>query len=50
MSEPPEVTAMDGRTLPLKAAVHYISFSAHSDFLQTSGFLDVIQPPYVVSE
>jgi len=48
MSEPSEITAMDGRTLPLKASVHYISFSAHSDFLQTSGFLDIIQPPYVV--
>jgi cleavage and polyadenylation specificity factor subunit 3 len=48
MSEPSEVTAMDGRMLPLKASVHYISFSAHSDFLQTAGFLDIIQPPYVV--
>jgi cleavage and polyadenylation specificity factor subunit 3 len=48
MAEPQEVTSLAGRSLPLKMSVHYISFSAHSDFLQTSGFVDALQPPNIV--
>jgi cleavage and polyadenylation specificity factor subunit 3 len=48
MSEPSEITKLNGETVPLKMSVHYISFSAHSDFLQTSGFLDILMPPYVI--
>jgi len=29
-------------------SVNYISFSAHSDFLQTSEFIDTLMPPYVI--
>lgn len=29
-------------------SVQYISFSAHSDFLQTSGFIDILKPPHVI--
>lgn len=48
MSEPPDIVAQSGVILPLHASVHYVSFSAHSDFVQTSGFLDLLRPPYVV--
>lgn len=34
--------------VPLRIAVHNISFSAHADFDQTSGFLDTVNPPHVV--
>ena len=48
MSEPGEVTTMSGLVVPLKLSVNYISFSAHSDFMQTSEFIDTLHPPYVV--
>ncbi len=34
--------------VPLRMGVHHISFSAHADFEQTSGFLDAVKPPHVV--
>jgi hypothetical protein len=34
--------------LPVKCKVEVLSFSAHADFEQTSGFLDALQPPHVV--
>lgn len=48
MSEPSEVTTTAGLTIPLNLSVTYVSFSAHSDFRQTSEFLDALMPPYVV--
>jgi cleavage and polyadenylation specificity factor subunit 3 len=48
MSEPETITASNGQTVPLKMSVDYISFSAHSDFLQTSEYIDSLLPPYVV--
>jgi len=48
LSEPTTITTTNGMTLPLKLSVHYISFSAHSDFLQTSEFIDTLLPPNVV--
>eukprot|EP00894_Picocystis_sp_ML_P003991 jgi/Pico_ML_1/54508/g4845.t2 len=48
LSEPKEVTLMSGQSVPLKMAVHYISFSAHADYTQTSEFLDIIQCPNIV--
>jgi cleavage and polyadenylation specificity factor subunit 3 len=48
MSEPETVTTLSGQTVPLNMSVDYISFSAHSDFLQTSEYIDKLQPPYVV--
>jgi cleavage and polyadenylation specificity factor subunit 3 len=35
-------------TVPLAMSVTYISFSAHTDFLQTSEYIDTLQPPYIV--
>lgn len=50
MSEPSEITTMTGVSVPLNMSVSYISFSAHSDFLQTSEFIDNLKPPYVVKQ
>jgi hypothetical protein len=46
--EPTEITTLSGRTVPLFMSVQYISFSAHTDFLQTSGFIDILKPPHVI--
>ncbi|KAH7952857.1 hypothetical protein HPB49_001854 [Dermacentor silvarum] len=36
LSEPEEITTMVGQKLPLKMSVDYISFSAHTDYQQTT--------------
>ena len=48
LSEPEEITTMAGNRLPLKLHVSYISFSAHTDYRQTSGFIRALKPPHVV--
>lgn len=48
LKEPEEVTTMSGQRLPMKCSVEYISFSAHTDFEQTSHFIRTIRPPNVV--
>lgn len=48
LSEPEEITTMNGQKVPLKMEVHYISFSAHTDYKQTSGFIRELKPPHVV--
>ncbi|CAK4073151.1 unnamed protein product [Aphanomyces euteiches] len=48
LSEPTEITAMDGRILPMTCSVEYISFSAHADFVGTSGFIEKVAPPHIV--
>ncbi|KAK7318750.1 hypothetical protein RJT34_03457 [Clitoria ternatea] len=48
ISEPKEITLMNGLTAPLNMKVHYISFSAHADSAQTSAFLEELNPPNVV--
>jgi len=48
LSDPQEVTAMNGQKLPLNLSVDYISFSAHTDYKQTSGFIRALKPPHVV--
>lgn len=48
LSEPKEISAADGRILPLNCTVEYISFSAHADFVGTSTFIETIQPPHIV--
>ena len=39
LSDPQEITAMNGQKLPLNMQVDYISFSAHTNYKQTSGFI-----------
>lgn len=48
LSEPAEVAAMDGRRLPLRMKVDYISFSAHVDYTQNSEFIDEMKPVHLV--
>ncbi|CAH1979755.1 unnamed protein product [Acanthoscelides obtectus] len=48
LSEPEEITTMTGQKLPLKMSVDYISFSAHTDYQQTSEFIRILKPPHVV--
>ncbi|KAG7271468.1 hypothetical protein CRUP_018502 [Coryphaenoides rupestris] len=47
MSEPEEITTMSGQKLQLKMSVDYISFSAHTDYQQTSEFIRALKPPHV---
>eukprot|EP01137_Pigoraptor_chileana_P037379 Opistho-2@34374 len=48
LSAPKEVNSLSGQKLHLNMSVHYISFSAHSDFMQTSEYIDTLRPPNVV--
>lgn len=48
INEPKEVTLMNGLVAPLNMQVHYISFSAHADFAQTSAFLKELMPPTII--
>ncbi|KNC70271.1 hypothetical protein SARC_17205, partial [Sphaeroforma arctica JP610] len=48
MSEPTEITAMNGHKLPLRMEVRYISFAAHADYSQTRQFIDELRPPHIV--
>jgi Cft2 family RNA processing exonuclease len=49
LSEPEEVILMNGNKAPLKMSVDYISFSAHTDYEQTSEFIRILKPPNIVS-
>ncbi len=49
LSLPAEVPTMSGQMLPLKCSVDYISFSAHTDFQQTSEFIRELRPHHIVS-
>lgn len=50
LSQPAEVPTMSGQMLPLKCSVEYISFSAHTDYQQTSEFIRELKPNHVVSD
>jgi cleavage and polyadenylation specificity factor subunit 3 len=48
MSEPQTITTMSGLKVPLKMSIHYVSFSAHADYSETSSFIDALKPPHVI--
>ncbi|XP_022864239.1 cleavage and polyadenylation specificity factor subunit 3-I-like [Olea europaea var. sylvestris] len=48
INEPKEVTLTNGLTASLNMQVHYISFSAHADYAQTSTFLKELMPPNII--
>ncbi|XP_018017803.1 cleavage and polyadenylation specificity factor subunit 3 [Hyalella azteca] len=48
LQEPEDITSLSGQKLPLRCTVEYISFSAHTDFEQTSHFVRTVRPPNVV--
>lgn len=47
-SEPKEITTSTGDRVPVNLSIHYISFSAHSDYAQTSHFIEQLKPKHVV--
>lgn len=49
LSEPEEITTLSGQKLALNMSVDYISFSAHTDYQQTSEFIQLLKPQHVVS-
>ena len=49
LSSPDEIMTMNGQKLPLKCSVDYISFSAHTDYQQTSEFIRALKPAQIVS-
>ena len=48
LSEPEEIMTMGGQKLPLRCSVDCISFSAHTDYQQTSEFVRAIKPRHIV--
>ena len=48
LTEPEEITTMSGQKLALNMSVDYISFSAHTDYQQTSEFIRLLKPNHVV--
>jgi cleavage and polyadenylation specificity factor subunit 3 len=48
LSEPSEIVTMTGQKIPLRMSVDYISFSAHTDYEQTSQFIKALNPPHIV--
>lgn len=48
LSEPEEVVSLSGQKLPRRCQVEYISFSAHTDYKQTSEFIRALRPPHIM--
>ncbi|KAA8490481.1 Cleavage and polyadenylation specificity factor subunit 3 [Porphyridium purpureum] len=48
MTEPASITRQDGKEVPLRCSVDYITFSAHSDFIQTKGFIEALRPSNII--
>ena len=48
LAEPEEITTMSGQKIPRKCQIEYISFSAHTDYKQTSEFVRALRPPHIM--
>ncbi|CAC44310.2 Cleavage and polyadenylation specificity factor subunit 3 [Caenorhabditis elegans] len=48
LSEPEEIVSLSGEKLPMRMQVGYVSFSAHTDYHQTSNFVKALKPPHLV--
>ncbi len=48
LSNPDEVTGMDGRIRALKCSVEYLSFSAHVDFVENKSFMENTNPANII--
>lgn len=48
LSEPEEIPSLNGQKLPRRCQVEYISFSAHTDYRQTSEFIRILRPPNII--
>ncbi|KAI3382327.1 hypothetical protein SNEBB_003363 [Seison nebaliae] len=47
-TNPTEVVNANGLKLPVKCSLENISFSAHTDYCQTSRFIQKIRPPHII--
>merc|ERR550514_202750 len=47
-AEPENVTLSDGRKLPVRCSIKFISFSAHSDYNQTRDFVKSLRASNVI--
>ena len=45
---PSEITATSGQRLKINCSVEYISFSAHTDYKQTSQFIRALKPAHII--
>lgn len=48
LAEPEEITSLSGQKIPRKCQIEYISFSAHTDYKQTSEFIRELRPPHII--
>lgn len=48
LAEPEEIVTLSGTKIPRKCQIEYISFSAHTDYCQTSEFIRTLRPPHIV--
>uniref|UniRef100_A0A914Y1J2 Cleavage and polyadenylation specificity factor subunit 3 n=1 Tax=Panagrolaimus superbus TaxID=310955 RepID=A0A914Y1J2_9BILA len=48
LSEPEEIVTLTGRRIPVRMQISYISFSAHTDFNQTSDFVTRLKPHHII--
>jgi cleavage and polyadenylation specificity factor subunit 3 len=45
---PSEITSMSGQKIKVNCTIEYISFSAHTDFKQTSQFVRSLKPAHII--
>ena len=48
LAEPEEIVTLSGQKIQRKCQIEYISFSAHTDYKQTSEFIRVLRPPHIM--
>jgi cleavage and polyadenylation specificity factor subunit 3 len=48
LAEPEEITTLSGQKISRKCQIEYISFSAHTDYKQTSEFIRALRPPHIM--
>ncbi|XP_054154499.1 cleavage and polyadenylation specificity factor subunit 3-like [Oppia nitens] len=48
LAEPEEITTLSGQKIARKCQIEYISFSAHTDYKQTSEFIRALRPPHIM--
>ncbi|TKR69592.1 hypothetical protein L596_021732 [Steinernema carpocapsae] len=48
LSEPEEILSLTGQKLPMRLQVGYMSFSAHTDYEQTSEFIRLVKPAHLI--
>jgi cleavage and polyadenylation specificity factor subunit 3 len=48
-NEPDDFQSLEGKRIPRRLSVDYISFAAHVDYSQNSKFIDDVKPAHLVS-